>query len=126
MNSYRDYNIVHAAVDRASAAMAEMRQAERDVAAHTGGMAFDADSAAEIYRKALDHCGVSRREIAGLSASALRVILKNLPLSGAGGVVTSYSASMAMDAAEGSSALSEILDGIPVPRDISIPSDRRR
>jgi hypothetical protein len=124
MNSYRDYNIVHAAVDRASSAMNERLQADREVAKYCGGLAFDGVSATEVYRNALDHCGVSRNETAGLSASALRVLLKNLPRSGAGGTVDS--ASMAFDAGEGSSVLSSILDGIPAPKNISTRSDRLR
>jgi hypothetical protein len=71
--------------DRVSARMTELRQAERDVALHCGGMAFDGATAADVYRAGLDHVGVPRRETAGLSASELRVILKNLPRSGAGG-----------------------------------------
>jgi hypothetical protein len=89
-------------------------------------MAFDAATAADVYRAGLDHIGVPRRETAGLSASALRVILKNLPLSGAGGVVTRSSAGMAYDSASGPSVLDSILKGVPRPRDRSTRNDFRR
>ena len=85
--------------DRVTARMTELRQAERDVALRCGGMAFDGATAADVYRAGLDHIGVSRRETAGLSATELRVLLKNLPRSGAGGVVTRSSAAMAYDSA---------------------------
>ena len=112
--------------DRVSARMTEFRQAERDVALHCGGMAFDGATAADVYRAGLDHVGVPRRETAGLSASELRVILKNLPRSGAGGVVTRSSA-MAMDANESTGGpLDSILKGIPRPRDRSHRNDFRR
>jgi hypothetical protein len=112
--------------DRVTARMAELRQAERDVALHCSGMAFDGATAADVYRAGLDHVGVSRRETAGLSASELRVILKNLPRSGAGGVVTRSSA-MAMDANESTGGpLDSILKGIPRPRDRSHRNDFRR
>jgi hypothetical protein len=119
MNSYREYNTVHAAVDLATSAMNERLQADRDVAKYCDGMAFDGASATEVYRNALDHCGVSRNETAGLSASALKAILKNLPRSGSGGAVTSYSASLAMDASSGNSTLDAILKGIPAPRNLT-------
>jgi hypothetical protein len=122
--NYNSYNIAHAAADLAISAVAEMRQAEKDVALFCNGLAFDAKSPVDIYRAGLDHCGVPMRETAGLNAAALRVLLKNLPRSGAGGTVGSES--MAMDASEGSSALSSILDGIPVPRNLSTRSDRLR
>src|ERR1700679_3056736 len=86
--------------DRVTARMAELRQAERDVALHCSGMAFDGATAEEVYRAGLDHVGVPRRETAGLSASELRVILKNLPRSGAGGVVPRSSAAMAFASRE--------------------------
>ena len=127
MNNYHAYNIAHDVADRVSSAMVELRQAERDVALHCGGMAFDAATAADVYRAGLDHIGVPRRETAGLSASALRVILKNLPLSGAGGVVTRSSAAMAYDSAsQGPSVLDSILNGIEAPRDRSARNDFRR
>jgi hypothetical protein len=111
--------------DRVTARMAELRQAERDVALHCGGMAFDGATAADVYRAGLDHVGVPRRETAGLSASELRVILKNLPRSGAGGVVTRSSAAMAFDSRE-PSPLDSILKGIRPPRDGSTRNDFRR
>jgi hypothetical protein len=113
--------------DRVMARAAELRQAEKDVALRCGGMAFDGASAADVYRAGLDHVGVSRRETAGLSASELRVILKNLPLSGAGGVVTRSSAAMAFDSAsQGPSVLDSILKGVRRPRDLSNRNDFRR
>ena len=113
--------------DRVSARMTELRQAERDVALHCGGMAFDGATAADVYRAGLDHVGVPRRETAGLSASELRVILKNLPRSGAGGVVTRSSAAMAYDSAShGPSVLDSILKGVRRPRDLSNRNDFRR
>jgi hypothetical protein len=55
--------------------MRDLRQAERDVAQHCG-MAFDGDSAEEVYRSALEHhFGVPRSKTASLSASHLRVVL---------------------------------------------------
>jgi hypothetical protein len=111
--------------DRVMARAGELRQAEKDVALHCGGMAFDGATAADVYRAGLDHIGVSRRETAGLSASELRVILKNLPRSGAGGVTRS--SAMAFDSAShGPSALDGILRGIKPPRDRSTRNDFRR
>ena len=113
--------------DRVTARMTELRQAERDVALHCGGMAFDGATAEEVYRAGLDHIGVSRRETAGLSASELRMILKNLPISHRGGVVSGASASMAYDSAShGPSVLNSILKGVPRPRDLSHRNDFRR
>ena len=113
--------------DRVTARMTELRQAERDVALHCNGMAFDGATAEEVYRAGLDHIGVSRRETAGLSVSELQMILKNLPLSGAGGVVTRSSASMAYDSSShGPSVLDSILKGVPRPRDLSNRNDFRR
>ena len=113
--------------DRVTARMTELRQAERAVALHCGGMAFDGATAADVYRAGLDHIGVSRRETAGLSASELRVILKNLPISHRGGVVSGSSAAMAYDSAShGSSVLDSILKGVRRPRDLSNRNDFRR
>src|ERR1700727_1384516 len=113
--------------DRVTARMTELRQAERDVTLHCNGVAFDGASAADVYRAGLDHIGVSRRQTAGLSASELRVILKNLPISNRGGVVSGASASMAYDSAShGSSVLDSILKGVPRPRDLSHRNDFRR
>jgi hypothetical protein len=111
--------------DRVMARTEELRQAERDVAQHCGGMAFDGATAADVYRAGLEHIGVPRRETAGLSASELRVILKNLPLSGAGGVTRS--SAMAFDSAsQGPSVLDSILKGVKPPRDRSNRNDFRR
>ena len=104
--------------------MSELRQAESDVSLYCGPMAFDAASAEEVYRHALEHVGVPKHETDGLSASTLRVILKNLPRSGAGAVRSS--AAMAYDSAEGPSALDGILKGIKPPRDSTTKNDRRR
>jgi hypothetical protein len=113
--------------DRVTARMTELRQAERDVALHCGGVAFDGATAADVYRAGLDHIGVSRRETAGLSASELRVILKNLPISHRGGVVSGSSAAMAYDSAsQGPSVLDSILKGVRRPRDLSNRNDFRR
>jgi hypothetical protein len=113
--------------DRVMATAAELRQAEKDVALHCGGMAFDGATAADVYRAGLDHIGVSRRETAGLSASELRVILKNLPISHRGGVVSGSSAAMAYDSAsQGPSVLDSILKGVRRPRDLSNRNDFRR
>jgi hypothetical protein len=113
--------------DRVMARAAELRQAEKDVALHCGGMAFDGATAADVYRAGLDHIGVSRRETAGLSASELRVILKNLPISHRGGVVSGASAAMAYDSAShGPSVLDSILKGVRRPRDLSHRNDFRR
>ena len=113
--------------DRVMATAAELRQAEKDVAFHCGVMAFDGATAADVYRAGLDHIGVSRRETAGLSASELRVILKNLPISHRGGVVSGSSAAMAYDSAShGSSVLDSILKGVRRPRDLSNRNDFRR
>ena len=111
--------------DRVTSRMTELRQAERDVALHCNGMAFDGASAADVYRAGLDHVGVPRRETAGLSATELRVLLKNLPRSGAGGVVTRSSAAMAFDSRE-PSVLDSILKGVRRPRDLSNRNDFRR
>jgi hypothetical protein len=112
--------------DRVTARMADLRQAEREVAIHCNGMAFDGASAEEVYRAGLDHLGVSRRDTSGMAATELRILLKNLPLSGAGGVVTRSPAAMAFDASEGSSPLDSILKGIKPPRDLSTRNDFRR
>jgi|SRR5580704_16918802 hypothetical protein len=106
--------------------MSELRQAESDVSLYCGPMAFDAASAEEVYRHALEHVGVPKHETDGLSASTLRVILKNLPRSSAGGAVRASSARMAYDSAEGPSALDGILKGIKPPRDSTTKNDRRR
>jgi hypothetical protein len=126
MNTATYYRTLVEVEDRLAERMSSFRQAERDVALHCGGMAFDVDSAEEVYRAGLDHIGVSRRETDGLSASALRVILKNIPISQRRGVVSRSSAAMAFDASEDSSPLDSILKGIKPPRDLSTRNDFRR
>jgi hypothetical protein len=112
--------------NRVTAKMEERRQAEKDVALHCNGMAFDGASAEEIYRAGLESVGVPKRDTYGMSTSSLRILLKNLPLSGAGGVVTRSSARMAYDSASGPSVLDSILNGIKPPRDRSTRNDFRR
>jgi len=114
VNSYQAYNLAQAAADRASSAINERLQAEKDVALRCDGLAFDANSAADVYRAGLDHLGVPRRETAGLNAAALRVILKNIPRSGSGGV-----AAMAFDDVSGNSTLDAILKDITAPRNLT-------
>jgi hypothetical protein len=110
--------------DRVTSRMTELRQAEHDVALHCPGMAADTvGSAEELYRAGLEHCGVSKRETAGLDARTLRILLKNLPRSGAGGSVRASSASMAYDSAGGSGVLDTILKGIKPPRNGSHRND---
>jgi hypothetical protein len=67
--------------NRVMTRMAEFRQAERDVAQHLG-MAFDGDNAEEIYRNALDHCGVPRSDTASLNVFSLQALLKHRPVPG--------------------------------------------
>ena len=40
------------------------------------------DNAEEIYRNALEHSGISRRETASLLSTALRTLLKHRPMPG--------------------------------------------
>lgn len=104
--------------------MNDLRQAERDVALYApeiSGMAFD--NAETAYETALASRGVSRDEMRNLSASAMRLLLKNLPR-GADGVASA--AAMAFDSEGSGSPLDSILKGIKPPRDISIRSDFRR
>jgi hypothetical protein len=108
--------------DRVTARMTELRQAERDVALHCNGMACDAATAEDVYRAGLDHIGVSRRETAGLSASALRVLLKNVR----GSQASSRGApAMAFDASQDDGKLSSILAGVEPPKNLSTRSDFR-
>jgi hypothetical protein len=100
------YEIERLATDRAFAAMAEFRQAERDIAQHLG-MAFDGDSAEEIYRRALAHCGIPRSETDGLSASTLKVLLRNRPMPGSR--AWRDAPAMAFDASGEESVLDDIL-----------------
>src|ERR1700677_871962 len=102
--------------ERVRARAADLRQAEKDVSFHCGGVAFDGSTAADVYRAGLDHVGVSRRETVGLSASELRVILKNLPISHRGRVVRGASASLAYDSAsDGPSVLDFDSEGRQAP-----------
>jgi hypothetical protein len=110
--------------DRVTAKMTELRQAERDVALHCGGMAFDGVSAEEIYRAGLESVGVPKRDTYGMSAPQLRILLRNLPRSGSGGSVTSSAAGMAHDSSP--SVLDKILQGVRRPRDLSNRNDFRR
>jgi hypothetical protein len=108
--------------DRVTARMTELRQAERDVALHCNGMACDAAATAEdVYRAGLDHIGVPRRETAGLSASALRTILKNVRA----GSYASHAPAMAFDASQDDGKLSSILAGVEPPKNLSTRSDFR-
>jgi hypothetical protein len=87
------------------ARMTELSQAERDAAQHCG-MAFDGNSAEEIYRNALDHCGISRRETVGLNVSSLKALLKYRPTPGS--QAWRSAPAMAFDTA-GDSVLDDIL-----------------
>jgi hypothetical protein len=107
--------------DRVTARMTELRQAERDVALHCNGMACDGATAEDVYRAGLDHIGVSRRETAGLSASALRVLLKNVRA----GSHASHAPAMAFDASQDDGKLSSILAGVEPPKNLSTRSDFR-
>jgi hypothetical protein len=84
-------------------------------------MAIDGATAEDVYRAGLDHLGVSRRETAGLSAAALRVLLKNVRSSQA-----SHGApAMAFDASQDDGKLSSILSGVEPPKNLSTRSDFR-
>jgi hypothetical protein len=67
--------------NRVVARMTALRDAEREAAQYCG-MAFDGDSAEQIYVAALEHCGISRRETAGLNVYALKALLKHRPTPG--------------------------------------------
>jgi hypothetical protein len=118
------YHYAQTLASRVRQDFAAIRQAERDVAQYCNGMAFDGSDAEGIYRNALEHCGVSRSDTAGIGASSLRVILKNLPRPGS----SAWRAAppMAMDASQGPSALDAILKDIKPPRDGSHRNDFRR
>ena len=75
------YEIERLAADSAFAAIAERRQAESDVMSHVG-LAFDGADAKEIYRNALEHCGVSRDDTQYLTTASLKVLLKHRPTPG--------------------------------------------
>jgi hypothetical protein len=109
VSSYHTYNIAHAVSDHVALAMASFRQAERDVVRHCG-IAFDGDNAEEIYRNALEHSGIPRRETAGLNAPALRTLLKHRPTPGSS--AWRNAPSMAFDTTPGEkSVLDDILAG---------------
>jgi hypothetical protein len=111
--------------DRVTARMTELRQAEREVALHCGGMAFDGNSAEEVYRKGLEHLGVPRSETSRLSVAALRILLKNRPAPGSR--AWRDAPAMAFDSTPGEkSILDGILKGIKPPRDLSNRNDFRR
>jgi hypothetical protein len=124
MDSYQAYNIAHDAADRVFSAMHELHQAERDVALHCNGMAFDGKSAEDIYRQALvDGFGVPERELRNLDAATLRVLLKHQAKPGA--PQRHFESSMAHDS-NTPSPLDSILKGIKPPRDLSTRNDFRR
>jgi hypothetical protein len=122
MTSYYNYNMANAVSDRVASAMAAIREAER-AAAQYCGMAFDGGSAEEIYRNALEHCGVPRSDTAGLSASELRTVLKHRPTLGS--QAWRSSPAMAQDS-KTPSVLDSILGGIKPPRDSTTRNDLRR
>ena len=101
---YQSREIEH----RVMARMSEFRQAERDVAQHLG-MAFDGDNAEEIYRNALDHCGIPRGDTSSLNVFSLRALLKHRPVPGS--QAWRSTPAMAFDSPEGS-VLDDILAGI--------------
>jgi hypothetical protein len=103
------YTAAVAVEDRVMRRLRDLAQARREC-----GMAFDGGSAEEIYRAALEARGVSRGESAGLSTSALKIILKNTssPWS------RSRRPAMAFDSAA-TARLDEILGGVPMPVDLS-------
>jgi hypothetical protein len=119
------YHYAQTLANRVRDDMAAIRQAERDAAQYCNGMAFDGADAEEIYRNALEHCGVPRSDTAGIGASSLRVILRNLPTPGS--PAWRAAPPMAFDSAShGPSVLASILKGIKPPRDISHRNDFRR
>jgi hypothetical protein len=119
------YNAAHAVADRVSERMVALRQADRDVALYCGVLAFDGATAEDVYKSALDHLGVPKRDTVGLRAPELRMILKTLPRSGTGGVVTRSYAALAQDS-KSPSSLDSILAGVKSPRDLSTRNDFRR
>jgi hypothetical protein len=107
--------------DRVAERMGSLRQAERDVALHCGGMAFDGATAEEVYRAGLDHVGVPRSETAGLNIHSLRALLKYRPTPGS--PAWRSAPAMAFDSTPGDSVLDSILKGIKPPRDRSTRND---
>jgi hypothetical protein len=110
--------------DRVAARMTELRQAERDVASHCNGMAFDANSAEDVYRAGLEYCGIPRSETSGLNIFSLKALLKHRPMPGSR--AWRSAPAMAFDSTPGGSALDTILAGIKPPRDQSTHNDFRR
>jgi hypothetical protein len=110
--------------DRVTARMTELRQAERDVALHCDGMAFDGATAEEVYRNALEHCGISRGETSSLNVFSLKALLKHRPTPGSH--AWRSAPAMAFDSKPGNSVLDSILNGIEPPRDRSTRNDFRR
>jgi hypothetical protein len=107
VSSYHTYSIAHAVSDHVALDMASFRQAERDVVRYCG-MAFDGDTAEEIYGNALEHSGISRRETAGLNVSSLKALLRHRPTPGS--AAWRNAPSMAFDTTPGEkSVLDDIL-----------------
>ena len=108
------YEYAAAAAGRVRSDMAALRTAERDAALHCDGMAFDCADADEVYRAALQHRGVPRSETAGLDASELQIILRNLPRHGSS--AWRAAPALAFDASQ-PSVLDDILAVVKPPRD---------
>jgi hypothetical protein len=103
--------------DRVTARMTELRQAERDVALHCDGMAFDGATAEEVYRNALEHCGISRSETSSLNVFSLKALLKHRPTPGSH--AWRSAPAMAFDSKPGNSTLDAILKDITAPRNLT-------
>jgi hypothetical protein len=101
------YEITRLAADRALDEMVAFRQAERDAVRHCG-MAFDGDSAEEIYRNALEHTGIPRSDTSSLNVYSLKALLKHRPVPGS--QAWRNAPSMAFDSTPGEkSVLDDIL-----------------
>jgi hypothetical protein len=100
--------------DRVTARMTEMRQAEKDVSLHCGGMAFDGATAEDVYRNALEHCGIPRSDTSALNIHSLKALLKHQPAPGSR--AWRDAPAMAFDSAASGGALDSILKGIKPPR----------
>jgi hypothetical protein len=107
------YRIAAEVEDRVTAKLAVHRQAQKEVEACCG-MGFDSSDAAGCYRAGLEHLGVDRRELGGLTASELGAVFRNV---GARRARRSSLAGMAYDAA--SPELDAILAGVPMPVNMS-------
>jgi hypothetical protein len=107
--------------DRVTARMAALRQAERDVALHCPGMAFDADSAEAVYRKGLEAMGIPMADLTSMNVAGLRALLKHTPRPG----TPAWRSALAYDS-KTPSVLDGILAGIKPPRDRSTRNDFRR